>query len=297
MHIRDAYRDGHTAFSFEFFPPKSEQQARRLKTTIEDLVPLRPAAVSVTYGAGGGTRERTHQLVVDIQRENTLTVVSHLTCVGSDRDEIARILDHYAESGIENIMALRGDPPDGGEFEPVPNGFHYAAELVEFIKKRHPNMGIGVAGFPEGHPATPNRLLEIDYLKEKVDAGADYVCTQLFFDNHDFYDWCERCRVAGIDVPLVAGLMPITSKKGLGRMAELAAGSRFPARLLKAIDRAEDDAGVENVGVHWATQQVLDLVENGADGIHFYTLNKSSATRRIYESLGVYTSEALGSTG
>lgn len=295
MHIADVYGRGGTSFSFEFFPPKTETQAERLKQTIRDLVPLKPAAVSVTYGAGGSTRERTHDLVVDIQKENHLTVVSHLTCVGSTRDEVAAILDRYVESGIENIMALRGDPPGGGEFEPVPGGFCYAAELVAFIKKRYPTMGVGVAGFPEGHPATPNRLHEIDYLKAKVDAGADYVCTQLFFDNHDFYDWRERCRLAGIDVPLVAGLMPITSRKGLSRMAELAAGSRFPARLLKAIYRAEDDPGVESVGVHWATGQVMDLIENGVDGVHFYTLNKSTATRRIYESLGVHSSDALSS--
>ncbi|MFP4510281.1 MAG: methylenetetrahydrofolate reductase [NAD(P)H] [Spirochaetaceae bacterium] len=295
MHIADVYGRGGTSFSFEFFPPKTEAQAERLKETIRDLVPLKPAAVSVTYGAGGTTRERTHDLVVEIQQENHLTVVSHLTCVGSTRDQIAAILDRYEESGIENIMALRGDPPGGASFEPVPGGFRYAAELVAFIKKRHPTMGVGVAGFPEGHPATPNRLLEIDHLKAKVDAGADYVCTQLFFDNHDFYDWRERCRLAGIDVPLVAGLMPITSRKGLSRMAELASGSRFPARLLKAIYRAEDDLGVESVGVHWATAQVMDLIENGVDGVHFYTLNRSTATRRIYESLGVHSSDALSS--
>ncbi|TVQ27102.1 MAG: methylenetetrahydrofolate reductase [NAD(P)H] [Spirochaetaceae bacterium] len=295
MHIADVYRRGGPAFSFEFFPPKTAKQAERLKQTTRDLVPLKPAAVSVTYGAGGTTRERTHDLVVDIQKENRLTVVSHLTCVGSTKDEIAGILDRYAESGIENIMALRGDPPDGGAFEPVPGGFRYASELVAFIKRRYPAMGVGVAGFPEGHPATPNRLQEIDYLKAKVDEGADYVCTQLFFDNHDFYDWRERCRLAGIHLPLVAGLMPITSRKGLSRMAELAAGSRFPARLLKAIYRAEDDAGVENVGVHWASAQVMDLIENGVDGVHFYTLNKSTATRRIYESLGVHSSDALSS--
>lgn len=295
MHIADVYRRGGTSFSFEFFPPKTEKQADRLKETIRELVPLKPAAVSVTYGAGGSTRERTHDLVVDIQKDNDLTVVSHLTCVGSTRDEIAAILDRYAESGIENIMALRGDPPDGAVFEPVPGGFRYAAELVAFIKNRYPAMGVGVAGFPEGHPATPNRLHEIEYLKAKVDAGADYVCTQLFFDNHDFYDWRERCRLAGIDIPLVAGLMPITSRKGLSRMAELASGSRFPARLLKAIYRAEDDTGVESVGVHWASQQVMDLIENNVDGVHFYTLNKSTATRRIYESLGVHSSDALSS--
>lgn len=148
-------------------------------------------------------------------------------------------------------------------------------------------MGIGVAGFPEGHPQTPNRLQEIDYLKAKVDAGADYIVTQMFFDNRDFYDFCERCELAGIKVPIIAGIMPIMTRSGMIRMAELSAGSRFPARLQKAIARAEDDASVEKVGVHWATEQVRDLVDNDIRGIHFYTLNKAEATRHIYETLSV----------
>ena len=297
MHIRDVYQQGRPAFSFEFFPPKTEKSSERLRQAITELEELGPDAVSVTYGAGGSTRELTHELVLQLLKTTNLTVVCHLTTVGTTKDETARILDTYVESGVENIMALRGDPPGGGvlNFETTPGGFEYASDLVEFIKKRHPQLGIGVAGFPEGHPATPNRLKEIEYLKAKVDAGADYVCTQLFFDNHDFYDWRERCRLAGIDIPLVAGLMPITSRKGLSRMAELASGSRFPARLLKAIYRAEDDTGVESVGVHWASQQVMDLIENDVDGVHFYTLNKSTATRRIYESLGVHSSDALSS--
>ncbi len=298
MHIRDIYGQGRTAFSFEFFPPKSRKASERLSETIVELEQLGPDAVSVTYGAGGSTRELTHELVLHLLKTTTLTVVCHLTTVGTTKEDTARILDTYVESGVENIMALRGDPPGGSPlaFEPTPGGFRYAAELVEFIKKRYPHLGIGVAGFPEGHPATPNRLREIEYLKAKVDAGADYVCTQLFFDNRDFYDWRERCRYAGITVPLVAGIMPVTSRKGLEKMAELAAGSRFPAPLLKAIDRAEADEYVENVGVHWATQQVRDLIDNDVDGIHFYTLNKSRATRRIYESLGVTSGEALKRT-
>lgn len=298
MHIRDIYNQGRPAFSFEFFPPKTPKASERLSRAIKELEELGPDAVSVTYGAGGSTRELTHELVLHLLQTTSLTVVCHLTTVGTTREDTARILDTYVESGVENIMALRGDPPGGSPlaFEPTPGGFRFAAELVEFIRRRHPHLGIGVAGFPEGHPATPNRLDEITHLKEKVDAGADYVCTQLFFDNHDFYDWRERCRYAGIDVPLVAGIMPVTSRKGMHKMAQLAAGSRFPAPLLKAIDRAETDEYVENVGVHWATQQVRDLVDNGVDGVHFYTLNKSRATRRIYESLGVSNSEALGST-
>jgi methylenetetrahydrofolate reductase (NADPH) len=214
--------------------------------------------------------------------------------VGSTRDEIKSVLDTYVASGIENILALRGDPPQGqGTFEPVEGGFRYAYELVEFIRRNYPQMGIGVAGFPEGHPETPNRLKEIDYLKAKVDAGADYICTQLFFDNNEFYDFCERCELAGIRVPIVAGVAPITSVKLMKRMAEVSAGTRFPARLIKAMHRAEDEEYEAKVGIHWATEQVRDLIDHNTKGIHLYTLNKSNATRQIYDSLGVTTTRGL----
>ena len=295
MHIRDILAKEKNCFSFEFFPPKDEKGAGQLFTTISELVPLKPSYVSVTYGAGGSTRELTHDLVVRIQRETSLTVVSHLTCVGSTRDAIHAVLEKYQASGIENIMALRGDPPAGQPaFVATPGGFGKAAELVAFIKQHFPAMGIGVAGYPEGHVETPNRLKELDHLKQKVDQGADYICTQLFFDNHDFYDFCERCELAGIKVPIIAGIMPVTSVKGMLRMAELAQGSRLPAKLLRAVSRAQNDAYVENVGVLWAAEQVHDLIHNRVKGIHFYTLNRSKATRRIYESLGVSDSIQLG---
>jgi len=294
MHIADVLKQPGPHFSFEFFPPKTEEASKALFESIKELSPLKPSYVSVTYGAGGSTRQLTHDLVVRLKKETHLTVVSHLTCVGSSKDEIYSILSKYAESGIENIMALRGDPPKGQtNFQPHPNGFKNAAELVTFIKKHFPQLGIGVAGFPEGHPDTPNRLKEIEYLKAKVDAGADYICTQLFFENADFYDFCERCELAGIHVPIIAGIMPVTSRKGLARMAELALGARFPAKLLRAISRAENDEYVEKVGVHWATQQVMDLLDHKVAGVHFYTLNKSKATLKIYESLGVQSSDGL----
>lgn len=294
MHINEIFKQNKISFSFEFFPPRDEKSSEELFKTIRDLMPLRPSFVSVTYGAGGSTRELTHDLVVKIQKETDLTVVSHLTCVGSTKDEIGQILQRYKESGICNIMALRGDPPKGAErFVPTEGGFRYATELVGFIRKNFPGMGIGVAGYPEGHPETPNRLLEMENLKRKVDAGADYICTQLFFDNRDFFDFRDRCRLAGITVPIVAGIMPITSRKGMMRMAELAQGARFPGRLLRDIARAETDELVAKVGIHWATEQVYDLVDNGVDGIHFYTLNRSRATLEIYQSLGVTSSKRL----
>ena len=293
MHITKIFKSHTIAYSFELFPPKSKEAAEQLFATITDLSPLELAYVSVTYGAGGSTRDLTHDLVVRIQRETDLTVVSHLTCVGSTKDEIKSILDTYAESGIENILALRGDPPKGKAFEPVPGGFGYAAELVAFIRKHYPQMGIGVAGYPEGHPETPNRLLEMDYLKAKVDAGAEYVCTQLFFDNHAFYDFSERCELAGIRVPIVAGIAPVTSVKLMERMAEVSAGTLFPARFIKALRRAENEDYMKKVGIHWATEQVRDLIDHNVSGIHLYTLNKSNATRQIYDSLGVTTTRDL----
>jgi methylenetetrahydrofolate reductase (NADPH) len=299
MHIKDILRAHATTFSFEFFPPKTEKGFDDLFVTIQHLQELQPSFVSVTYGAGGSTRELTHDLVIRIQRETSLTAVSHLTCVCHGEAELSAILDRYAESGIENILALGGDPPKHlANHDRSNDAFRYAADLVKFIRSRQRvpdphGFGVGVAGFPEGHPSTPNRLKEMDYLKQKVDAGADYVCTQLFFDNRDFYDFRERCDLAGIRVPILAGIMPITSRQGMERMAELALGARFPASLLKAVARCSDDEAVTRVGIHWATEQCRALLDNGVRGIHFYTLNRSDATRRIYDNLGVKDSTAL----
>ncbi len=300
MHIQDIFKTRATTFSFEFFPPKTDKASSELFETIAHLQTLQPSFVSVTYGAGGSTRERTHDLVVRIQRETRLTAVSHLTCVCHSRDEIAAVLDRYARSEIENILALSGDPPQSmSGYDRSLDAFQYAEQLVRFIRTHQAvsdlrGFGIGVAGFPEGHPGTPNRLKEMEHLKRKVDAGADYICTQLFFSNADFYDFRERCELAGIRVPIIAGIMPITSKENLARMAELALGARFPARLLRAIGRCGDDPkGVSRVGIHWATEQCRDLLDNQVRGIHFYTLNRSDATRQIYENLGVKDSGAL----
>lgn len=299
MHIHDIFAADPTTFSFEFFPPRSDRASEELFANIAQLQQLRPSFVSVTYGAGGSTRERTHDLIVRIQRETSLTAVSHLTCVCHDADELAAILDRYSASGIENILALRGDPPRNmPDYDRSRDAFQYADGLVRFIRSRTTpgprGFGVGVAGFPEGHPDTPNRLAEIEFLKRKVDAGADYVCTQLFFRNDDFYDFRERCELAGIRVPILAGIMPITTREGMVRMAEMALGARFPARLLRAVERAGDDPeAVARVGIHWATEQCRDLLDNSVRGIHFYTLNRSDATRKIYENLGVKDSLAL----
>jgi methylenetetrahydrofolate reductase (NADPH) len=299
MHIQDIFAQHRTTFSFEFFPPKTDEASEELFRTIAALQPLQPSFVSVTYGAGGSTRERTHDLVVRIEKETNLTAVSHLTCVCHNLDEMTAILDRYAQSGIENILALSGDPPrTRPNYDRTADAFRYAEQLVRFVRSRtnapdKRGFGIGVAGFPEGHPGCSNRMKEMDYLKAKVDAGADYICTQLFFDNRDFYDFRDRCDLAGIKVPIVAGIMPMTSKRGMIAMADMAAGTHYPAKLLRAVGRCADDDAVVRVGTSWATEQCADLLHHNVRGIHFYTLNRSEVTRQIYQNLGVADSAAL----
>jgi len=306
MHLKDIFKLRGTTFSFEFFPPKGEKGAEDLFTNIGELRPLKPAYVSVTYGAGGSTRDVTHNLVVRIKRESPLEVMPHLTCIRHTEAEIYDILERYAQAGISNILALSGDPPrNDPTYDRSRDSFRYASQLVRFLrqfKERHAGrdiedprgFGIAVAGFPEGHPTAQNRILEIEHLKAKVDEGADVIVTQLFFDNRDFYDFRARCELAGIKVPIVAGIMPVTSESGLMKMADLAAGARFPAPLLKAVKRAQGDVeAIKRVGLHWATEQCRDLLDNSVAGIHFYTLNKSTATREIYANLGVKDSLAL----
>jgi methylenetetrahydrofolate reductase (NADPH) len=303
MHIRDIFARQPATFSFEFFPPKSRASADELFASMSEFEKLRPTFVSVTYGAGGSTRELTRELCLQIKARTTLDPIPHLTTVCHAEAEIDAILQRYAQAGISNIMALRGDVPRDwpGPGEPHKD-FKFAADLVKYIRRfgesgRHPDkrgFGIGIAGFPEGHPDTPNRLVEMDRLKAKVDAGADLIVTQLGFDNRDFYDFRDRCALAGIALPIVAGIMPITSIAGMKRMAELALGARFPAPLIRAINRAGGhEEAVKRVGVHWATEQCRDLLDHQVQGIHFYTLNRSTATREIYATLGVQDSRGL----
>ena len=297
MHIQDIFAAHPTTFSFEFFPPKTDEVAEQLFGHIRELESLKPLFMSVTYGAGGSTRERTHNLVVRIAETTALDPVPHLTCVGHSEGEIAGILERYAQAkGVSNILALGGDPPVGAlrdGYQKSNDAFGHAIDLVKFIRsfKEHPDargFGVGVAGFPEGHPGTPNRVLEMDYLKAKVDAGADYIVTQLFFENHDFYDFRERCEIAGVKVPIIAGIMPVTSLGTFKRIPELALGARYPAKLLRAIGRAGSEVeSVKRVGIHWATEQCRDLLDNAVRGIHFYTLNHSYATREIYKTLNI----------
>jgi methylenetetrahydrofolate reductase (NADPH) len=306
MHFEDLIKQRGATFSFEFFPPKDEEAALSLYDAIRDLESLRPSFVSVTYGAGGTTRRLTIDLVLRLKRETSLEILPHLTCVCHTEAEIYDILEEYANAGISNILALGGDTPRSKpDHDRAYDAFRYANDLVRFIRAFNARaggrnitdprgFGIGAAGYPEGHPGTPNRLAEMDHLKAKVDAGASFIVTQLFFDNRDFIDFRDRCRLAGITVPIIAGVMPITSMGGMRRMADLAAGARFPASLVRSLQRAADDpAAVRRVGLHWATEQCRDLLDHQVDGIHFYTLNRSTATREIYANLGVKDSLSL----
>ena len=296
MHITEIMRGHSPTFSFEFFPPKTPEAAEVLYQTIRDLESYMPDFVSVTYGAGGSTRGLTHDLVERIQHTTKLDPIPHLTCVCHNEEEVETILRRYAKSAIGNILALGGDRPAGMAYDKSRDSFQHAIELVKFVRRfnesgAHPDrrgFGIGVAGFPEGHPATPNRLVEMDYFKAKVDAGADYIVTQLFFDNRDFLDFRERCALAGVHIPIIAGIMPITSIGGLKRMADLAGGARFPAKLLRVLQACQNDAEtVRRAGIQYALEQCHDLLANNVGGIHFYTLNRSDATRMIFDSLGI----------
>jgi methylenetetrahydrofolate reductase (NADPH) len=296
MHITDIIRGECPTFSFEFFPPKTPEAAETLYRSIRDLESYGPDFVSVTYGAGGSTRQLTHDLVERIQNTTKLDPIPHLTCICHNEEEIEAILLRYATSSVGNILALGGDRPAEMTYDNSRDSFRHAIDLVKFVRRfnesgMHPDrrgFGIGVAGFPEGHPATPNRLTEMDYLKAKVDAGADYIVTQLFFDNRDFLDFRERCALAGIQIPVIAGIMPIISMGGLKRMAELAGGARFPAKLLRVLQDCQNDAEmVRQVGIQYALEQCRDLLESNVAGIHFYTLNRSDATRIIFDNLGI----------
>jgi methylenetetrahydrofolate reductase (NADPH) len=294
MHITDIMRANSPTFSFEFFPAKTPEAAEILYQTIRDLESYMPHFVSVTYGAGGSTRDLTHDLVERIQHTTKLDPIPHLTCVCHNEEEIETILLRYAKSAIGNILALGGDRPAGVAYDKSRDSFQHAIDLVKFIRRfnesgAHPDhrgFGIGVAGFPEGHPATPNRLVEMDYFKAKVDAGAEYIVTQLFFDNRDFLDFRERCALHDIHIPIIAGVMPITSISGFKRIAELAAGARFPAKVQRALQRCQNDPEmVRRAGIQYALEQCQDLLDNDVAGIHFYTLNRSDATRVIFDNL------------
>ncbi len=287
MKIIDKLKDKKVSISFEFFPPKTKELEDALFKTIDELEPLNPTFVSITYGAGGSTREKTRDIVKKVHEETNLTVMAHLTCVGHSKKELKDILDDYKNIGIKNILALRGDIPLSFERESLPlDGCKYASELVSFIRENYKDYYcVAVASYPEGHPESPNIERDIFYFKKKVEAGADFSITQMFFDNSYFYEFLDSCLKEGINIPIIPGIMPITNFNQIKKFASLC-GATIPENVVKIFEKyADNPEETKKVGIEFATKQCEDLIRNGVKGLHFYTLNKSDATIKIYQNI------------
>ncbi len=283
MRIAAALATQRPVFSFEFFPPRDDEGSKRLFATSEQLVPMRPAFVSITYGAGGSTRARTVELAKQIQREIGLTVMAHVTCVGSTRAELRELFDDLAHAGIENVLALRGDAPKDGA-ERSTEGFAHADELIAMLRKNY-DFCVGAACYPQTHVEAESPATDLAYCKGKVDAGAQFLISQLFFDNDAFFEFTRRARDAGIRVPIVAGVMPITNYEQIDRFTKMC-GATIPPKLRVELEaRRGDPKAVEDLGVAYASVQSMELLRRGTPGVHFYTLNRSPAARAIVSSL------------
>jgi methylenetetrahydrofolate reductase (NADPH) len=285
VRIIDQLKSGYPVFSFEFFPPKTEEGEARLWEALSELRELKPGFVSVTYGAGGSTRAKTVELTRRIKGELGLEAMAHLTCVNATQDELRSVLTELREGGVENVLALRGDPPRGeARFTPVQGGFRYASELTAFVRAGH-DFCLGAACYPEGHLEAASRHQDLHNLKLKVEAGAEFLITQLFFDNQVYFDFVDRARAAGITVPIVPGIMPIQNVEQIKRFTKMC-GASIPRPLLEQLERRTDHPErVHELGVVHATIQALGLLQGGAPGVHFYTLNKSTATREILTAI------------
>jgi len=286
VRIADLIAEGGKSYSFEFFPPKDEDGERVLWQSIRDLEPPRPTFVSVTYGAGGSTREGTIRVTSRIAKETSLTPMAHLTCVGHTAEELRAILRAYAEGGVHNVMVLRGDPTDGPgtAWTATEGGFNYASELVELVHSLD-GFGIGVAAFPEGHRDAASLEADALVMRRKYDAGADFAVTEMFFRASDYFGLVERCAANGVDFPIIPGIMPITNLRSVERMTELS-GRDVPPEVLARFEGVTDPAEVRRIGIEVATELCDKLLAGGAPGLHFYTLNRSKATREIYAGLG-----------
>jgi methylenetetrahydrofolate reductase (NADPH) len=278
-------RSEEPVFSFEFFPPKTDEGERNLRAALWALRELKPDFVSVTYGAGGSTRGLTLELTKWIKQELGIEAMAHLSCVGATRDELSVILDSIVDSGVENVLALRGDPPRGDvSWEPHPGGLRYSSELASLITARYP-VCVGAAAFPEVHPEGVDLASDLRFLKEKVESGVSFLITQLFFDNDAYFQFVEEARAVGIDVPIIPGIMPITDVGQIKRFTDMC-GASIPEALLRQLEaRAPFPSEVLQLGVSYATLQCAELLARGAPGIHFYTLNRSPATRAILAAL------------
>ena len=303
MRIDEIITPGEPCFSFEFFPPKTDDGRRMLEDTLAVLRNDDPDYVSVTYGAAGSTRERTVEITKWIKQDLEIEAMAHLSCVGEPTERLVEILGEIRDAGIDNVLALRGDPPRGEtEWVPHPDGLRWSIELIELIRSQFPDFCIGAACFPEVHPEATAPDQDLKYAKSKVDAGASFLITQLFFDNDDYFDFVERARAIGIEVPIIAGIMPITNFEQIKRFTSMC-GARIPDALHEQLEKhheaSEDGESVIDLGVAYATLQCADLLARGAPGIHFYTLNKSPATRAIVSALKAARpwDEATGSSG
>jgi methylenetetrahydrofolate reductase (NADPH) len=272
-------------FSFEFFPPRTDDGWQNLREALQSLTALEPDFASVTYGAGGSSRDRTLDVTKWLKQELGIEAMAHLSCVGATREELSEILDGIAEAGIENVLALRGDPPRGEtEWRPHPGGLKYSTELAQLISERYP-FGVGAACFPEVHPEAPDLAHDLRYLRQKIDSGVSFFITQLFFDNELYFEFVQEARAAGIEVPIIPGIMPITDVRQIRTITGMC-GASIPAALLDQLEiRASNPAAVLELGVSYATLQCAELLARGAPGIHFYTLNRSPATRAILSAL------------
>jgi methylenetetrahydrofolate reductase (NADPH) len=286
MRITDRLATGVPCFSFEFFPPKTDDGVTHLFQAIQELQELEPGFVSVTYGAGGSTRQGTVEIVGRIKRETGIEPMAHLACVGHTRGEIAEVLETLRGAGIENVLCLRGDPPrDQPVHHAVTDGFRFASELTSYVRGGAWGFTIGGACYPEGHLENPSREDDLARCKQKVDAGAQFLITQLFYDNAFYFDFVARARAAGIAVPIIPGIMPITTFEQIERIARMC-GATIPMRMRLEVERRKDDhEAIVQLGVAHATVQCVELLQRGAPGVHFYTLNRSRATRMILTAL------------
>lgn len=285
MKIADILKTKKPSFSFEFFPPKTDEDASQLFQTAETLRALDPTYISVTWGAGGSTRRKTIDIVCSIKEKLGVETMAHITCVGASRQDMAAIFDELTSRGVENVLALRGDPPKGEtNFKPHPDGFKNANELVAFIRSKW-NFSVGVAGYPEGHPENPDKQKDLDNLKRKVDAGADFIITQLFFDNAEYFRFLDKVRGRGIFIPVIPGIMPITNVGQVKRFTTMC-GAKIPPVLLAKLEPIQENKdSVIQAGIDYGTRQCQELLGQGVTGLHFYTLNRSHSTAQIVKNI------------